>query len=73
MSTSFDLGKLYAEFMVNSNQVKIGETVNVDKMVTSSRDIPDADYMAIKQTDTGIPNSREYWYGYNAYMIENNQ
>lgn len=71
MKTAFDFGHDYAEFMVDSNQVPVGETVNIDEMVTSSQEIPDGDYTEMKRAGIANPNAREYWAGYNAYMEEN--
>jgi len=59
MKTEFDYGREYAEEHGTG-------AVDIDQMVTGSRDIPDGDYAEMRASGIENPDPRKYWEGYNS-------
>ena len=68
MKTEFDFGRDYAEFLVNNTREDVG-SINVNEMLGQSSDIPNDDYLAMKNDGIENPDARKYWMGYNSYFL----
>ena len=65
--TAWKIGREYAQEM--AGEAGFDSPVDIEEMVTSSRDIPDGDYRFMR--DHGIdPDAREYWQGFNSFFDE---
>lgn len=68
--SSFDYGREYAEFL-QAEQLEEAHTVDIERMLGGSVDIPPGDYQAMRTA--GIePNARDYWKGFNSLFVEKN-
>ena len=66
MKTESNFGREYAEAMQGEDG--FDSPVDVEEMLTSSRDLPDGDYRAMKNAGIENPDAREYWEGFNSYF-----
>jgi len=66
MKKEFDYGREYAEG--NRGQEGFDAPVDIEKMLTSTSDIPPDDYHAMKNAGIENPDARQYWMGYNSYF-----
>ena len=63
MKTEFDYGREYAQDQRNRPG---NRPVDIDQMITGSRDIPDGDYAEMRASGIENPDPRKYWEGYNS-------
>ncbi|MGO9377317.1 MAG: hypothetical protein ACLP29_02045 [Dissulfurispiraceae bacterium] len=60
-----DFGRQYAEWLLETGQVELGDIIDVDSMVSRTSSIPDDDYRQMVNSGIRNPNARIYWQGYN--------
>jgi len=63
--TAFWYGRQYAKHMARTEGCS--EPVDINEMVNSSMDMPEGDYLEMKQKGI-MPDARQYWKGYNSYF-----